>query len=929
MRVATSQEVPELLLGRRRECDALDALLAGAARGDGGALVVHGEPGIGKTALLEYAISSAGEFQVFRTVGNEAEMELPYAALLQLSRAGAGAVEQLPGPQRDALAVVDGRREGGAPDRLLVGLAVLSLLSELGSRRPLLCVVDDAQWLDTSSAQAIAFAARRLANERVAVIFGARTLTEAVQGLPELTVFGLGDKDARALLATVLPDRLDDRVVDRLVAETHGNPLALLEFPRGLTPPQLAGGFGLPVSVPLAGRIEESFRRRLAKLGPGPRRLLLVAAADPTGDPQILWRASERLGISQEAAEAVEAEGLVDFGERVVFRHPLVRSAVYGTASPKDRREVHLALAEATDSVVDPDRRAWHRALATLRPNEDVAEELEISAGRAQARGGFAAAAAFLERSAALTIDPARRARRALSAAGAKRLAGALGSALGLAAMAQRGPLDDIQRAQLDVLRGQVAFAMNRGSDAAPLMLKAATRLERVDVKRARETYLDALTAALFAGRLAVDASAAEVARAALAAPHVDGPAPASDLLLEGLALLITGELEAGTSVLKQAMSPFCSDAVGVEERLQWSWLAGRAAGYVWDYDSWDVLTSRQVEVARDLGALTVLPLTLSTRAGVRLFAGDLAEAALLVDEVQAATDASDNKHPAYAALAVAAFRGREVEALELIEASTKDSLARGEGMALTVTLWATAALRNGLGQYEGALAAAREALEDPNELWYSGWATVELVEAASRTGNEVEAGPAVERLAQSTDASGTNWGLAVQSRCRAMLSHGEAAEALYREAIERLLPTTLRLDLARTRLLYGEWLRREQRKRDAREQLRTAHELFSDFGMEGFARRAAAELRATGEKARKRMVEAQYDLTPQEARISELAAQGATNQDIAAQMFISPATVEYHLHKVFRKLGVRSRTELARRVLQSTPASTESSKRG
>jgi DNA-binding CsgD family transcriptional regulator len=446
-------------------------------------------------------------------------------------------------------------------------------------------------------------------------------------------------------------------------------------------------------------------------------------------------------------------------------------------------------------------------------------------------------------------------------------------------------------------------------------MLKAASRLEQVDLKLARETYLDALTAALFAGRLAVDPSAQVVARAARAAPRSDEPVRASGLLLEGLVLLITDGYKSGTSLLKRAMSAFRADDVGVEERLRWSWLAGGAAGLIWDHETWDVLTAREEQLARDVGALTVLPITLSSRAGLYLFAGDVAEAAFLVDQVQVVTDASDNQRLPNAALAVAAFRGEEHEARRLIEATAKDSLARGEGLALAVALWATAVLCNGLGQYEEAFRAAMEALKDPNDLWYSGWARVELVEAASRTGKTEQAKPALEHLAESTDASGTDWALAVQARCRALLSDTEEAETLYREAIERLLPTRLRLDLARTRLLYGEWLRRQRRRRDARDQLRRAHDLFLEFGMSGFAGRAAAELLATGERVRKRTVDTRGDLTPQEAQISALAAQGATNQEIAGQMFISPSTVEYHLHKAFRKLGVRSRTELARRM--------------
>lgn len=909
-----------MLLGRRRECAVVDRLLVAARGGHGEAIVLHGEPGVGKTALLEYAIAAAQGFQVLRTVGNEAERELPFAALQQLCAPGVASLEQLPEPQRDALRVAFGLMTGAAPDRLLVGLAVLSLLSQLAAQRPLLCVVDDTQWLDRQSAQAFAFVARRLVTEPIAFLFGARGVTDEFHGLPEFIIEGLGESAAMALLRSVLPERFDQRVLERLVAETHGNPLALLELPRGLTPSQLAGGFALPVSVPLAGRIEASFRRRLVRLPAQSRRLLLVAAAEPTGDPVLVWRAAEQLGVDDSAAAAVEAEGLLELSTRVVFRHPLVRSAIYHAASPDERRQVHRALAEATDAAVDPDRRAWHRSQATSRPDDEVAADLELSAGRAQARGGFAAAAAFMQRSAELTVDPARRAGRALVAAEAKRQAGALDAALALATMAARGPLDGSQQAQVDLLRAQISFASNRGNDAPLLLLKAAQRLEPHDATRARETYLDAMTAALFAGRLANGCSARDVAKAALAAPHPLGPARASDLLLDGLARLIAEGAASGTAVLRQALDAFRGQAIGTQERLRWSWLAGRAAAFIWDYDNWNALTARQVQVANDAGALTVLPLTLSTRAGVHLFTGQLPVAASLVEQVEAVADATDTRTARYAAVTVAAFRGREHDARQLIDANAQDFASRGEGMGVTVTQWAAALLYNGLARYHDAFAAAKQALEDPGELWFSPWATVELIEAASRTGRAVAAASALERLAEGTSASGTAWAGAIEDRSRALLSEGAVAETRYRDALDRLAHTALRLDLARTHLLYGEWLRRERRHVDAREQLRLAHGLFTEFGMEGFAERARVELRATGQHARKRAADTSNDLTPQEAQISQLVAQGRTNLEIAAQLFISPSTVEYHLHKIFRKLGVKSRTQLARRVLESSP---------
>jgi DNA-binding CsgD family transcriptional regulator len=902
------------LRGRQREREALERLLAAARGGDGGVLVLYGEPGVGKTALVEYAIESAPGFRVTRALGVEGEMELPFAALQQMCAPFLELTERLPQPQREAVAVAFGLSEGPAASPFLVGLAVLGLLSEAADERPLLCVVDDAQWLDRASARALTFVARRLLAERIALVVATRERGEALVGFPELHVEPLGRRDARALLESVLPARLDDRVLERIIAETRGNPLALIELPRGLTPAQLAGGFGLPAAAPLSVGIEESFARRLATLPDDARRLLLLAAADPTGDPALLGRAVDRLGISQAAAETVESEGLLALTPRVAFRHPLVRSAVYGAADLNQRREAHQTLADATDPELDPDRRAWHRAQAASVADDDVAAELERSAVRAQARGGFAAAAAFLERASSLTLEPSPRARRALAAAEANEQAGALDAALALVETAQAGPLDESQRARVDVLRARISFAADRGSEAPPLLLAAAQRLEPLDGGLACEIYLDALTAAMFAGRLG---GAADARRVAAAARDAAGPAQprAADLLLRGLAVLITDGHAAGTPVLREALTAFGSNEISDEEGLRWLWLAGRAAAYIWDYDRWDALIARQIRLSRQFGALAVLPLTLSTRAGVELFAGDLASAGSLVQEAEAVTAATDGRNVPYAPLALAAFRGREPDASRLIATSTEDFIARGEGMGVTLAQWASAMLHNGLARYEDALAAAEQAAEDPRELWFSTWTMVEFVEAASRSGQADRAVAALQVLTESTRASGTPWALGVQARSRALLSDNDMAEPLYREAIDQLQPTRLRVDLARAHLVYGEWLRRQRRRVDARDQLRAAHGLFTDFGMEAFAERARIELEATGERARKRTVDTLDQLTPQEAQIARLAAQGNTNREIAGQLFISASTVEYHLRKAFRKLDVKSRTQLAQRL--------------
>jgi DNA-binding CsgD family transcriptional regulator len=909
--------VGQQLLGREREREVLERLLEGARAGHGGVLVLHGEPGIGKSALQEYAVQVGHGFRVVRTAGVEGEMELPYAALQQLCAPIVDLAESLPDPQRNALAVAFGRSTGPAPDPFLLGLAVLGLLSEAAEERPLLCVVDDAQWLDRASGRALAFVARRLLAEKIALLFTARERGDDLAAFPEVHVGPVGRRDARALLESVLPARPDERVLERIVLETRGNPLALLELPRGLTPAQLAGGFGLPAALPVSARIEESFTRRLARLAHDARRLLLVAAADPTGDLALVSRAAQRLGIPESAARTVESDGLLTLGAGVVFRHPLARSAVYRASAADERSEIYRALADATDPAVDPDRRAWHRAQAASMPDEDVAADLQRSAARAQARGGFAAAAAFLERSSVLTLDPARRTARALAAAQAKQQAGAFDEALALASNAEAGPLDVSQQAQVELLRARISFAADRGNEAPLLLLTAAKAFEPLDVRQAREIYLDALTASLFAGRLAgAGGGAREVAAAARAAPPSELPTTAADLLLDGLALLITEGADAGTPAVRQALHAFHGDGIGSEEGLRWRWLAGRTAGFIWDYEGWDTLTTRQIRAAREAGAVAQLPLALSTRVGVHLFAGEIRAAASLVEESDALADATDSRIvPPYGGLALAAFRGREDEVTRSVDVRAEEFVARGEGMGLTVAHWVIALLRNSQGRYDDAFAAAEEAAADPRELWFSNFALIELIEAAARSDRSERAEETVKILGASTRASGTPWALGVEARSRALLAHGDEAEKLYREAIDRLEPTRLRVDLARAHLLYGEWLRRERRRLEAREELRVAYDHFSSCGVEAFAERARIELRATGEHARKRSVDTVDQLTPQEAQVARFAAQGHTNREIAAQLFISPSTVEYHLGKVFRKLDVKSRTQLVTHI--------------
>jgi DNA-binding CsgD family transcriptional regulator len=873
-------------------------------------LVLRGEAGIGKTALLEYLVESASDLTVVRAVGVESEMELAFASLHQLCAPMLDRLGRLPAPQRQALEIVFGLSAGAAPDRFHVGLAVLSLLSEVAEERPLLCAVDDAQWLDHASALTLAFVARRLFAEPVGIVFAAREPGEELQHVPQLEVGGLRDDDARALLDSAVGFVLDERVRDRIIAETRGNPLALLELPRGLSAPELAGGFGVLGVQALPGRIEESYVRRLEPLPEDVRLFLLVAAAEPIGDPLLLLNACERLGIDVSTVEAATT-GLLALEERVTFRHPLVRSAVYRSADTPQRRAAHLALAEATDRNADPDRRAWHLAAATASPDENVALELERSAGRAQARGGLAAAAAFLQRAVALTVDPTRRGDRALAAAQASLGAGRFDVARGLLAAAEVGSLDELQRARLDLLRSEAAYSERRGSDAPALLLRAAKTLEPLDPQLARETYLDAWSSALFAGRLARPAGMREVSREVRGAQGAPERSRPSDLLLDGFAMAFTDGRSAAAPVLQQAATGFAERDVSIEEVLRWGWLATAAAVMVWDYETCLAVATRCVQLAREAGALTVLAVSVNVKTQAVVLGGDFERAASLVAEADSVTDATGTQVAPYGALVLAGLQGRRAEAAGLIDSTIEECTAGGQGTAVQYARWARSVLLNGLGRYEEAMAAAQEASDDTPELFVSVWAAIELLEAATRSDEQELARAAHERIAAATAGAPTDWALGVRARSRALLSEGETAELLYREGIERLSRTRLRPELARAHLLYGEWLRRANRRVDARAQLRAAYDQLTSIGMEAFAERAGRELQATGETVRKRRAETRDDLTAQERQIAQLARDGLSNPEIGARLFLSPRTVEWHLRKVFAKLGIHSRREL------------------
>ncbi len=903
------------LLGRRREREALDRLVADVGAGGSRALVLRGDAGVGKSMLLHHLSQRIVDWRVVRIAGVEARMDGAYSGRRDLCRPLSDHLEDLPVPQRDALSIALGLASGPSPDRLLVGLATLALVGAAARAQPLACIVDDAHWLDQATARTLAFVARRLHSQRVGLVCATRTGqgADVLSGMPSLSIRGLDADDARELLLGTLHGPLDAAVVDRIVAECQGNPLALLELPRACTAVDLAGGYGFPENGPVPDRFQRIYLQRITELPTDTRSLVLVAAAEPLGDAALLRRAAESLGLHIALlGPAIDAE-LLRLGTRLEFVHPLVRSLAYGAATPDDRRRAHRALADSTHPRSHPERRTWHRALAATGPDEEVASELERVASRARAQGGLPAQAAFLRRATELTPTGPGRSRRALDAALANVRAGALSTALRLLDVAADGPVDERQFGRMDVIRAQLAFSSARSDDAASLFLAAARRLEPLDLPLACATYLDAFSAAHLASRLDDGVGVADVARAVRATPRVihHEPGP-GDLLLDAFVAL-TEDYSDAVPLLRRAVATLRSGAVATAHNMRWLWPGCVLALALWDDDSAYVLSDLHLQAARRAGALTELPLAISSRIAILAFCGDLSTAGSLVEEAQSVHEATGVVDASGGALTVAAWRGGPPEATEPTATRKPAAGSRGGGAGRAISGYASAVLYNGLGRFGEAAVAARRACAAPQGVVVRNWGLTELVESAARTGQTDVAVTALEELTAKAQASGTDWALGIHARSQAMLSDADAAEDLFRQAVERLSSVRVRAELARAHLVYGEWLGQRDRWLDARDQLSAAYGMFSALGMTAFADRAGRELARTSSTAGERMTEGRNALTPQEAHIARLAQDGLTNLEIAARLVLSTRTVEWHLRKVFTKLGITSRRELRR----------------
>jgi len=908
--------VPGGMVGRSGDCRALDDLVEAVRGGLSRSLVIVGEPGIGKTRLLEYTAEAADGVRVVSIAGVESELRLGFAALHRMLVPFADRIGVLPVPQRDALGSAFGLAAGPPADRFLVGLGVLTLLAGVAAEQPLIWLVDDAQWLDRESLEVLGFVGRRLHADRIGLLFGTREASPeltALDGLPTRYLSGLEPAAARALLATTVSGSLNARVAARIVTETGGNPLALLELARQLTPDQLAGRSPLPQRMPVGRRLQGHFLRQVKMLPPATGSVLLLASAVSRDDPAVLWRAAALLDLGPGAADPAVAQNIISVHPRVAFRHPLIRSAVYEGARSGDRVRVHDALARIARQDGDLDQAAWHRAAATVVADEDVAADLERSAARAGQRGGYAARAAFLARAAELTPDTAKRAVRLFAAAQAHLAAG--DAALAEASLDHAAPwLPAGLHGAAQRLRASVAVFFSRHKDAPVLLLDTVAAVDPPDVPLIRELLFEAMQAALVARQHTTGTTPVDVAHAALQAPR--DPAQvvtATGLLLDGFATRIAVGYPPAVPVLRAAVAALFTGEQPAPADLPATILGWFAADDLWDDGGRRAMLKRAEDLQRRHGALGALRITLAGLTTGEVWAGrpDQAEASYL----EAAEISSSIGVPTPATtgvlLELRAWQGREQESRALAEMTAQWGQQRGAAILEVFALMGLTVLELGLGRYAEALIWGLRIYDD-DPPGFGNRVLPEIVEAGARGGDHSAAHTALSRLADRATASGTPWALGMLARSRALLAHDADAETSYRAAIGHLTGTAVRTELARAHLLYGEWLRRQRRRNDARAQLRTACDMFDAMGAAAFARRTRAELLAAGDRPRQPAQRPGPDLTPQEMQVSDLAAAGASNAQIATHLFVTTSTVEYHLTKVFRKLGITSRRQLA-----------------
>ncbi|MET0454817.1 MAG: AAA family ATPase [Mycobacterium sp.] len=907
----------EVLVGRAEECAMLEDLAAGVRDGFSGSLVLIGEPGVGKTRLLQYVMASAVGVTALWISGAQSEQRLGFAALHRLLLPYLDRLDRLSGPHRHALQVTFGLEEGPTPDRFLVNLGALALLSEVATENPIVCLVDDAQWLDPESLAVLGFVARRLRADPIGLVFSARAhagdLT-AVAGLPTRHIGPLDPPSAQALLHDAVPGVLDPRVATRVISETGGNPLAMLAMVAELTADQLARRFPLPPRLPVGRRVEEHFLAQVATLSPDARTFLLIAAASSDDEPTATWRAAQLLGAAAEAANSVVEQGVVSLEPRITFRHALIRSAVYDGATLDERRRVHTALADVADHDGHGDQAAWHRACAATTPEETIAAELEASAGRAQRRGGYAMQAAFLARAAELSPESKGRALRYLAAAQAHLAAGDGPLAEAVLDLATPALYDAGLHVSVQRLRASIAVFFSRHEAAPAMLLDAASRVEVTDVPLRRQILFEAMQASVVARQYAVDSTLEEVARAVLAASRdPQHPPNGKDLLLDGYATRIVGEYADAVPQLRSAVASMFTDEDAAHADIPSTILGWFAADDVWDEKGRRAMFERARVIERRQGALGAMRITLAGLSVSQAWAGQLTEAENSYEEAAEISALIGVPPPATTGvlLEVRAWQGRESESRAVASLTAKWGRERGARILEVFALMGLTVLEIGLGRYPEALHWGLQILED-DPPGFGNRILPEVVEAGVRGGDRVAAQTALTRLHERATVSSTPWALGVLARSMALMADDADAEPYYLDAIEHLAATALRTELARSHLLYGEWLRRRKRRRDAQVHLRAAQDMFTEMGASAFAARARAERRASGTASQDDSLWGNpFGLTPQEVQVARHAGAGATNAEIASRLFITKSTVEYHLSKVFRKLGVTSRRQL------------------